>query len=36
MNKEESPYEFKIQIYMNEAEDFETINSKIREKLEEF
>ncbi len=36
MNKEESPYEFKVHVYMNQAEDLEIINQKMREKLDEF
>lgn len=36
MNKEESPYDFKVLIYMNEFDDLEAINLKVRGKLDEF
>lgn len=36
MNKEESPYDFKVLIYMNEFEELEEINKRLRVKLEEF
>jgi hypothetical protein len=36
MNKEESPYDFKVLIYMVEAEDLESIYLKVKAKLDEF
>lgn len=29
MNKEESPYDFKVLIYLNEFDDLESIKSKL-------
>ena len=36
MNKEEGPYDFKVMVYMNELEDLESVNDKVKVKLEEF
>ena len=36
MTKEEPPYDFKVLIYMNEAEDLDAINIRVRQKLEEY